>query len=412
MRDLDVILYGATGFTGRQTAAYFGAHAPEGLKWAIAGRSADKLKAVAESLPRAVETVVADAADGEALAKLARRTKVVLTTAGPFSKYGDLLVTRCVEEKTDYVDITGETPWVRTLIDRFHARAAADGTRIVPLCGYDSVPSDAGVLLVADWIRREWGQPTVRVLAAFSAKGGINGGTIDSALTLAESGQRRALADVLLLNPETHRTEDERQRSPDRKRVEWSAELDRWLAPFFMAPVNTRVVRRSNALLDTWGEGYARPALVPFTYDEALETRSRISALTITAGTGLFFGLIGRPTGRRLVRSVAPSPGQGPSDKTMDGGFFRTRLIGEAADGRKALGTFAGTGDPGNRATVKMLCEAALLLATHPRETPAREELPGGSARGGILTPATALGRPYLERLRAVGITLTVEPLA
>lgn len=405
MRDLDVVLYGATGFTGRQTAAYFAAHAPEGLRWAVAGRSEERLQAVVESLGRQVPHIVADAADLPALTDMARRTRVVLTTAGPYSKYGHALVAACVSERADYVDITGEPPWVRALIDRHHAQAAADGTRIVPFCGYDSVPSDLGAWMVADWVRREWGQPTVRVLGAFYARGGFNGGTLDTVLHLMEH-DARAMDDPLLLNPEAHRSDEERRHNQDRKGVGWSPELGRWLTPYFMAPVNTRVVRRSSALFEDWGEGYARGAAVPFRYDEAMETRSRASALAIAGGLGLSFSLMRGAFGRGLVRLVAPAPGEGPSERMMEEGFFRTHLLGEAADGRLALGTLAGQGDPGNRSTVRMLCEAAILLATADRDL-----LPGGSARGGVLTPATALGAPYAERLRQAGMTLEVAPI-
>jgi short subunit dehydrogenase-like uncharacterized protein len=396
MKDLDVVLFGATGFTGRQTAAYFARHAPAGLKWAVAGRSADKLAAVAGSCG-GVEAIVGDGADADAMSRLAARARVVLTTAGPFAKYGDALVAACAANQAHYVDITGESPWVRSVIDRFHAKAAADGTRIVPCCGFDSVPSDIGALVLVDHVRRALGQPTVRVLATFSLRGGINGGTVDSALTMSESG--RGMGDVLLLNPESHRSEAERARSRDRRSVEWSGDHQRWLCPFVMAPVNTRIVRRSAALLDDWGEGYAGGA--GFTYDEAMETRSRLTAWSMTLGLGLGFAALRTRPGRAIARRLAPSPGQGPSEQVMDEGFYRVRLRAEAADGRVVWGTVADRGDPGNRATVKMLCEAALLLATTPAD-----QLPGGSSRGGVLTPATALGLPYVERLRSAGMTL------
>jgi short subunit dehydrogenase-like uncharacterized protein len=396
MREFAVVLFGATGFVGRLAAEYLAQHAHP-LRWAIAGRSRDKLEALRERLGGDRAILVADGEDATAMRALAGRASVVLSTAGPFSRYSDKLVEACVEARTDYTDITGETPWVRTLIDRFHARAAADGTRIVPLCGFDSVPSDLGTWVLARWIRERWDQDTVRVLSGFQAKGGFNGGTLASALTMAETSAD-AMTDELLLNPETHR---QGPRTPDRRGVVWSEELGRWLAPFFMAPVNTRVVRRSAALLDSWGEGYGRS----FVYDEALESRSRLTALGVSAGTRLMDRALRTGLGRRAARRLGPAPGEGPSEATMDAGFFRTRLLGEAADGRKALCTFSGEGDPGNRNTVRLCCEAALLLALTPRE-----QLPGGPSRGGLLTPATALGAPYAERLRAAGMTLEVAP--
>ena len=397
----DVVLYGATGFTGRQTAHYFAAHAPPDLRWAIAARNAGKLEALATDLGCAPGVIVADSTDAASVDAMCARARVLLTTAGPFALYGDVVVDAAVRRRAHYVDITGETPWVRRLIDRHHAQAAADGTRIVPCCGFDSVPSDLGTWMVVEHFRAQ-NTATRTVSASFKAKGGLNGGTAASAIALGESGDAALLGDTLLLNPPTHRTSAERARSHDRRRPTWDADRKVWLAPFFMAPVNTRVVRRSNALADEAGAAYG-PA---FAYDEAMETRRRTQAWGVTLALGAFEQAVRRPLGRAALKRLSPRPGQGPSDKVMDGGFFRVRLVGEAEDGRKVMAVMQADGDPGNRVTVKCLCESALALATQA------DALPGGARRGGVLTPAFALGDVLLDRLRAVGFTATVTPIA
>jgi short subunit dehydrogenase-like uncharacterized protein len=345
--------------------------------------------------------VVADSRDPSAVDAMVRRARVLLTTAGPFSKYGSPVVEACVRHGVDYVDITGETWWVRNLIDRHHDGAAERGTRIVPFCGFDSVPSDVGTLFLVDHLRRGGSDGIRLVSASFKMRGGLNGGTLDTALTMEEQGKGREVADPVLLNPAERRTEEERARSRDLRGVVRDPVRDAWLAPFMMAPINTRVVRRSNALFAE----YDRPYGAAFTYREATELRRRRSAVVMAAGIGAFYGLARKPWGRRLVRRFGPRPGEGPSEKTMAEGFFRCRLLGEGEDGRQAMATLSFQGDPGNRATVTMVCESALLLCE------ARDALPGGAERGGLLTPATALGLPLLERLRAAGLTATVEDL-
>jgi short subunit dehydrogenase-like uncharacterized protein len=327
---------------------------------------------------------------------------VVLTTAGPYVKYGTPLVEACARRGVDYVDITGETPWVRDLIDRLHERAIATGARIVPFCGFDSVPSDLGTLMVVEHLAGELGESTRLVSASFALRGGLNGGTLDTALTLAEPARQREVNDVLLLNPRDRQDEAERARSADHRGVTWDEDRKVWLLPFMMASINTRVVRRSSALRAGWGEPYGEE----FTYREAMEARSKLRARAIALGLSGFAALAGRRWGRRVVRRFGPSPGEGPSAETIERGFFRLRLVGQSAGGSRVLATMSADGDPGNAITVPILCESALLLAT------ARDQLPGGADRAGVLTPATALGLPLLDRLRAIGFRTSVESLA
>jgi short subunit dehydrogenase-like uncharacterized protein len=399
MRDYDVVLYGASGFTGQQTVEYFARHAGE-LRWAIAGRNRDKLEAVKAQISGAnnAAVLVADSQDQAAIDAIVSRTHVLLTTAGPFALYGTKIVDACVRHKTHYVDITGETVWVKSLIDRYHAQAAADGTRIVPFCGFDSVPSDLGAYLMARYMQRELGVACRQVKAYFQMAGGVNGGTLATAFNLYESGQAKQARDPFLLNPPGEHSPEERRRNQDPTAAHYDQNLGAWVAPFVMGPINTRVVRRSQALFAAWQEGYG----ADFTYQEFMKFEGALGwmpAVGFSTGASLFEVALASPL-RPLLKSMLPAPGQGPSERTMNEGWFRCELLGVAADGQTARGVIKDQGDPGNRATVKFLCESALSLVVNPAI------LPGGQQRGGILTPATALGDVLAERLRQAGMVI------
>jgi len=404
-RAYDVVLYGASGFVGRQTVAHFAAHA-EGVRWALAGRSMQKLEQVRQACGSGAAgagIIVADAADQKALDAVAASATVVLSTAGPFALHGSALVAACVAHRTHYVDITGETPWVRELIDRHHAQAARDGTRIVPCCGFDSVPSDLGAWLVAEAVWQQHREPCVSVKACHSMRGGLNGGTLASALNIMESGQGKRVAELFLLNPPgtVPRNADEHA---DPVAPHRDADFDAWVGPFVMGPINTRVVRRTAALMKARGDAAYG---AHFSYQEYLRfgtgPLAAAAAAGISVGMGVGQAAMRSKTGRALARAVAVAPGQGPSERTMDGGSFRCELVGKTASGKMVRGRIAGQGDPGNRATTKFVCESALALALQ------QQALPGGAHGGGVLTPASGLGLMLAKRLMAVG--MTVEPM-
>lgn len=406
-RAYDVVLYGATGFVGRQTVAYFAQHAGA-LRWALAGRSAAKLEDVRAACgPGAAGAgiVVADAADVKALNALAAQTRVVLSTAGPFALYGSGLVAACVQQRCHYVDITGETPWVRDLIDRHHDQAARNGTRIIPCCGFDSVPSDLGAWLVAQALWQQHGEACLSVKACHSMRGGVNGGTLASAMNMMASGQRQRFAEPFLLNPAGSVPTDAAAHA-DPIAPHHDADFDAWVGPFMMGPVNTRVVRRSAALLAARGDEPAYAA--GFRYQEYLRygkgPLAAASAGGVTLGLGLGMAAIRFKPWRTVAEALMPAPGSGPSQATMDGGSFRCELIGRGTGGHVVRGRVAGRGDPGNRATTVFVCEAALALASEPAA-----RLPGGANAGGVLTPASGLGSALARRLVAAGMTL--EPL-
>ena len=406
-RPYDVVLYGATGFVGRQTVAYFAEHGAK-VSWALAGRSAGRLESVrkrAGAGAAGAGILVADAADANALDALAAQARVVLSTAGPFALYGSELVAACVRQGTHYVDITGETPWIRGLIDQHHTKAARDGTRIIPCCGFDSVPSDLGAWMITQAIRQRHGEACAEVKACFSMRGGLNGGTLASLLNIIDTGQNTMLADPFLLNPADAKPNASAARAQaDPVAPHHDADFDAWVGPFMMGPINTRVVRRSAALLaDADESGYARD----FSYQEYMRFGKGPVAAFAAAGMSLGMG-VGQAAmlfapNRRIAKALAPGPGEGPSQQSMDGGSFRCELVGKSARGKIVRGRIAGQGDPGNRATTKFVCESALALLLAP------DELPGGASRGGVLTPASGLGAVLYERLRKAGMTLETD---
>jgi short subunit dehydrogenase-like uncharacterized protein len=395
-RPYDLILYGATGFTGRLVAQVLSRRAPPGHRWALAGRDATKLQAIRDGLGLGeLPILTADAAKPESLRALAASTRALITTVGPYALYGEPCLAACAEEGTHYVDLTGETPWIRDMIHRYDATARRTGAVIVPCCGYDSVPSELVTLLLVEHHRAR-GQGTATVRAFHGGKGGFSGGTLASMLNMAESGKTKQLMNPVLLNAPG----DPVVADPDLQGAVYDADLGGWAAPFIMAAINTRVVRRSAALAAAAG----RPYGPMFSYQEAMWLGSNTSRLAAGAvGVGLLGALIltGTGPGRALARRFGPAPGEGPSEEVRESGWTRSVAFGVATDGVKAKATLKGEGDPGYKFTSLLLAEAGLTLAD-----PDRAPTPGG-----LSTPAIALGMPYVERLRAAGVTLTVEAL-
>ncbi len=393
-KNFDIVLQGATGFTGRQAAHYLAEHPDRrSFRFAVAGRSKERLEKIA-SETAADGLIVADGKDGAAIEALVAQARVVMTTAGPFAKYGDELVRACAEAGVHYADITGETPWIRSVIDRFHDTASGNGARVVPFCGYDSVPSDLGTLWMVERLRQETSQACTSVRAFHRGKGGVNGGTVASLVAIQRDGLTKQLEDPFLLNPAGTRPE---RVAPHRDPVlpSWDSEFGAWTAPFFMGAINTRVVRRSHALRQLEGSGYGPE----FAYQEYWQSGGLLgwletgSLATVQAVTGVLTKV---PRLAGVFERVAPEPGSGPSEKAMDGGFFSCDLIATATDGAKLRGRLEGVGDPGNRITIKCLAESALALAFD-------DDLP--ETAGGVLTPATAIGMALKPRLERAGIS-------
>ncbi len=387
-REFDVVVYGATGFTGRLVAEYLNAQYGVGgdLKWAMAGRSDKKLAQVRDEMgvSKDVPFVVADASDPASVKAMAERTSVVLTTVGPYQMYGSDVVAACAEAGTDYVDLCGETPWMRWVIDTHSATAEKTGARIVLSCGFDSIPFDLGVFFLQDEAKKKFGSTVPRVKTRVRAmKGTFSGGTVASfRSTMAEAGKNpdviKILQDHFALTPGFSGPAQ-----PEGNKPEYDEGLGMWLAPFVMAPINTRNVHRSNALL---GHAYGKD----FVYDEMM-----------LAGPGEQGEAIAKMIAgdTSLMSDDAPKPGEGPSKKEREEGMYDVLIIGESGDGKTIKVGVTGDRDPGYGSTSKIIAEAAVCLA--------KDDVVEG---GGIYTSAPAMGLTLVNRLVAnAGLTFKVE---
>ena len=387
-KDIDIIIYGATGFTGQLCVKYFQSLETQ-VKWAIAGRNQEKLRKVAEENLSEVEILIADSDDEVALDNLTLRAKVILSTAGPFHRYGSKLVASCVKNNTHYVDITGENFWVKGLIENHHEEAARKGIRIIPSCGFDSIPSDLGTFFAA----KSLGKPIKRIESFHSYEGGASGGTLETMFSMGELDLGDDLTNPFLLNPEDSYSNEQKQLSGDRVGISKKPEIKAWSGPFIMATANTRVVRRSEALLALRQESYGSN----FTYQEHAYHKSWLSAVSSLLLTGLSVLVLLSPL-KRLVKPFLPKPGEGPSEAVQENGWFDCKFIAESEDGTKSVFNMHGKGDPGYKVTSKLVSECALCLIEDI------EELPGGREYGGVLTSASGLGHSLISRLTKAGI--------
>ncbi|MGI9590342.1 MAG: saccharopine dehydrogenase family protein [Myxococcota bacterium] len=403
-REFDLVLWGATGFTGRLVAEYLLSRRLEGsLRWALGGRDRLKLARVRSELGAGaaeIPLLTGDAADAASMNELADRARVVCSTVGPYALYGSELVRACAERGTHYCDLTGEVHWMQRMIDAHQDRAVASGARIVYTCGFDSIPSDLGVFALQQAMRERHQVSASRVrcrVAGFS--GGASGGTIASMLNMLEEAEgdrdvRRAMANPYALNPKELRS------GPDAESglaPAWDDDFEQWTAPFVMAAINTRVVRRSNALL---GHAYGQD----FRYEEAMLMGAGplgyAKAAAFAAGLAGGMGAASIGPLRGLIRRALPSPGEGPDAETRRAGYWDLRFVGEGPRaGQRVALRATGDRDPGYGSTSKMLGESALCLALDPLDS-----------EPGFSTPAAALGTALIERLeRHAGVHFELE---
>jgi short subunit dehydrogenase-like uncharacterized protein len=387
-REFDIVIYGASGFTGRLVAEYmlqrYGADGE--IRWAMAGRSRQKLEHVRAEMgiPDSLPLVVADGSDVQSLRSMVRRSQVIVTTVGPYALYGSGLVAACADAGTDYVDLCGEPAWMHEMIKEHAQQARDSGARIVFSCGFDSIPFDLGVYFLQQAAQKQFGAPVTRVRGRVrSMKGTFSGGTLASFRTTMAAAAKDPRIVSLLTNPFALTPGFTGPDQPAGNQPEYDEVLGSWVAPFVMATINTKNIHRSNLLLQhQYGDD--------FVYDEMLLT-----------GPG--------ERGEAMAKAVAEDksmaddprqPGEGPSREERENGSYDILFVGETGDGRSIRASVQGDRDPGYGSTSKMIAESAVCLVKNP-------DLAGG----GIWTPAPAMGERLIDRLqRNAGLSFRLEP--
>ncbi|WP_276652198.1 saccharopine dehydrogenase family protein [Corynebacterium vitaeruminis] len=399
----DVVLFGATSYVGRIVAGYLARTYPpgSGVRIALAGRNLEVLTGLKESLGVDFPIVLADITDSASVESMVASTTVLISTVGPYSRYGDVVVEACARRGTDYVDLCGEAFFIRRTIDAYHEIARQSGSRIVHACGFDSVPSDIGMLNLS----LKAGEEFSRVFMVVERmRGGFSGGTIASMREGLVAARRdpelaRQLLDPYSLcpSPQSEATIAGLENDFVFEEVQVGP-VHTWVGPFFMSSFNTRIVRRSNSLLDhAYGKAVA--------YKEAIATGQgalgKTKARTLLAATRIGFAAIQQPRLKKPLSLILPEPGEGPSEKERAEGYFQITHVGETLSGKVVTGRVQAEGDPGYEVTAMMLAEAALALVESRRALNAHK-----AVAGGVLTPATALGTAYMQRLREHGMLI------
>ena len=374
-RDFELIVYGASGYTGALVAEYLATAYPAGVRWAMAGRSLTKLQAVRDAIgaPADLPLITANADDPASLHAMAARADVVISTVGPYQLHGREMIAACVDAGTAYVDLCGEPAWMREMIDAHHARAAETGARIVFSCGFDSIPFDLGVLTLQQAAIAKYGRPAPRVKGRVRVmKGGFSGGTAASLKATLAAAARNPSIIALLTNPFALTPGFEGPGQPTGLLPEYDRTIEAWVAPFIMAPINTKNVHRTNFLLNHL---YSKD----FVYDEM-----------VVAG----LGDMGKAAAEALAKinplsgDKGPKPGEGPTREERDAGHYDLLFVGEMGGKERIDAVVTGDKDPGYGSTSKMITEAALCLA---RDVP--------DAAGGVWTPGAIMGEPLRKRL-------------
>ena len=397
-RPYAVVLYGATSFVGQITAHYLteflsNTKDKDGadVTWAIAGRDEAKLNELQSKLGSTVDIILANSDDADSLDEMTKQTQVIISTVGPYLKYGEPLIKSCTTHGTDYVDLTGEAIFIKDMMDKYQDAAKQSGARIVNSCGFDSIPSDLGVYFTQTQAEEKFGRACdVIHMRVKAAKGGLSGGTIASMATIFEEvgkdkSRRKQVANPYLLNDDK---DAPNVRQANVSKPEYDSEHKRWLAPFVMASINTRIVHRTNQLL---GYEYGRD----FKYDEAMwmqdGVKGQLSSYAMSAGLfGFATAMMVKPSRELLAKHVLPKSGSGPSAEEQANGYFDIRLFGETANKDTINTKVTGDKDPGYGSTSRMLAQAALCLA---------QDISKEEVGGGFWTPASAMGNHLLTRL-------------
>ena len=390
MKKFDIIIWGATSFTGKLVAEYiFKKYGSSKINWAIAGRNLKKLEKIRYQVAdENIPIFIADSFDEESLSKFVKKTKVVCSTVGPYSLYGTKLVKLCVDNNTNYCDITGEAHWIRSLIDRFHEEAKSKKIKIINSCGFDSIPSDMGVYFIQNEIKKIYNNYAKSVkMRVAGIRGGISGGTYSSINNLLKEAYRDKSIFKVLNNPYGLNPKDKMEGldKKDLRKIIFDKESNSWIYPFIMAGINTKIVRRSNALSNfIYGKD--------FRYEEAMIAGKGISGFWKAILAVFPLAMIGlNPNSflKKIVDSFMPKPGEGPGIEKRKNGFYNLRFYITLNDNRRAFAKVIGDSDPGYGSTSKMLAESAICLA-----------LDKLSDNYGVITPSSGMGDKLLNRLK------------
>jgi short subunit dehydrogenase-like uncharacterized protein len=399
----DIIIFGATSFVGQILTRYMLSQFTNEskLKWAIAGRSQNKLDELKLSLGAAgkdLDVLVADASDENSLRALCQSTRVIVSTVGPYALYGEPMVKTCVALGTDYCDLTGEVQWIAKMLERYEDVAKITGARIVHSCGFDSVPSDLGVYFLQQHAKQQFGQTCSNIkMRVKKMKGAASGGTVASMTNIfkevaSNPALRKVLANPYAICPPNH---GNTVRQESMNRPQYDNDFNSWVAPFVMAVINTRIVHRSNALVEN---GYSQH----FDYNEAMLTGRGLMGSGIAAGVGVGLGgfamaAVIPPTRWVMEKFILPKPGEGPSLEAQEKGFYDLRFYGKTDSGDEIRCKVTGDQDPGYGSTAKMLAQAAACLV---------QDISKAKVQGGFWTPASIFGSTLITRLeKYAGLT-------
>ena len=407
-REYDIIVFGATGFTGKLVVEYiieqYGLKNNRLFRWAIAGRDVKKLENLKSELLKVdgevkdLDLLVADSIDDNAIDKITQSARLIISTVGPYIKYGKLLVSSCANNGTHYCDLTGEVPFIRESIDSNNEIAKENNCKIIHSCGFDSIPSDLGVLLIQKEALEKYKIPCKEIKYYVRAtSGGLSGGTIASMIAISAYIKSNPSLSSLLGNAYAlNSTSYNGPRVSSLRSIKWDDEVKLWLAPFIMSGINTRIVRRSNEMLKfKYGKEFLYSEVTSFSKG----FKGYIKSLYMLVGLGLAKVLMSyRPTFLFLRKFILPSPGEGPTRYERENGFFKIMLVGKAGENKISCSVI-GDRDPGYSGTAKMLTEAALSIILDQKKIPQNY---------GVLTPASGIGMTLINRLESKGVVFKI----
>jgi short subunit dehydrogenase-like uncharacterized protein len=393
-KDFDIILIGATGFTGQRAARYLNENAPDNLNWGIAARNPEKLNNVSSEINLGSEKCfIVDTTVKEQVEAVVKQSRIIVTTVGPFSLYGEEVIAACAKFGTHYLDITGEVGFIKKMKDTYGSLAKKNGAILIPFSGFDSVPADIATFLLS----REFEQPAkLDIKAYYSISGGFNGGTIATMLNKFETGEYKKMNDPRLLLDQTGQ---EIHTPASANFFGYDNKIGRWSAPFIMGAINSKVIYKSASLMHDSGKPYA--SSISYSEHSSLGKWYNPIPFLVVSLILLSISLLGpQKWFRSFLRKIMPAPGEGPSEKQIENGYFKMRAFAKSDGGKQTTLNMSYPGDPGNKSTVFFLCESALCLAESGDKI---------NERTGFLTPITALGKTLIERLKERRLRININ---